>query len=147
MSPAIVSAIVPAESLSDTRGSSGSTGRSLSGSWVRTATRSIPLSSKARSGLSTIGTPATSISALWPVRRLAPGSPFDRDPASSRALQPLMSGQVVVQYDAAMSTQNGVDSRRFTATVPADGTAATVPNALNDAANQVATQVAQWIGG
>jgi len=58
-----------------------------------------------------------------------------------------MSGQVVVQYDAAMSTQNGVDSRRFTATVPADGTAATVPNALNDAANQVATQVAQWIGG
>jgi len=58
-----------------------------------------------------------------------------------------MSGQVVVQYDAAMWTQNGVDSRRFTATVPADGTAATVPNALNDAANQVATQVAQWIGG
>jgi len=60
-----------------------------------------------------------------------------------------MTGQAVVQYDAAMSTQGGaqVDTRRFTATVPADGTAATVPSALNDAANQVATQVAQWIGG
>jgi cholesterol transport system auxiliary component len=60
-----------------------------------------------------------------------------------------MSGQVVVQYDAAMAGQGGanVESRRFTAMVPADGTAATVPNALNDAANQVATQVAQWIGG
>lgn len=60
-----------------------------------------------------------------------------------------MSGQVVVQYDAAMSGQGGasVDSRRFTAMVPADGTAATVPNALNEAANQVAVQVAQWIGG
>jgi cholesterol transport system auxiliary component len=40
-----------------------------------------------------------------------------------------------------------VESRRFTATAPSDGTAATVPSALNDAANQVATQVAQWIGG
>jgi cholesterol transport system auxiliary component len=31
--------------------------------------------------------------------------------------------------------------------VPADGTAASVGPALNDAANQVAGQVAQWIGG
>ena len=60
-----------------------------------------------------------------------------------------LSGQVVVQYDAALSTQGGthVEARRFTATSPADGTNKTVPQALNDAANQVAAQVAQWIGG
>jgi cholesterol transport system auxiliary component len=58
-------------------------------------------------------------------------------------------GSVVVQYDASLATQNGaqVESRRFEARVPADGTAATVAPGLNDAANQVATQVAQWIGG
>ena len=58
-------------------------------------------------------------------------------------------GAVVVQYDAALATQGGthVESRRFEATVPADGTAATVSPALNEAANQVAKQVAQWIGG
>jgi cholesterol transport system auxiliary component len=56
---------------------------------------------------------------------------------------------VVVQYDASLSTQGGahVESRRFEASVPADGTAATVAPALNDAANQVAKQVAGWIGG
>jgi cholesterol transport system auxiliary component len=59
------------------------------------------------------------------------------------------SGQVVVQFDGSMSTAggNGVQTRRFTATAPADGTAATVGPALNRAANQVAEQVAQWIGG
>lgn len=59
------------------------------------------------------------------------------------------TGQVVVQYDAAMSTEGGarIDTRRFTASAPADGTNKTVPQALNDAANQVAIQVAQWIGG
>jgi cholesterol transport system auxiliary component len=58
-------------------------------------------------------------------------------------------GSVVVQYDASLATQNGaqVESRRFEARIPADGTAATVAPALNEAANQVATQVAQWIGG
>lgn len=60
-----------------------------------------------------------------------------------------MAGQVVVQYDAALSTQGGthVEARRFTATAPADGTNKTVPQALNQAANQVAMEVARWIGG
>ena len=47
-----------------------------------------------------------------------------------------------------LSTEGGtrVETRRFTATVPADGTSATVAPALNQAANQVATEVAAWIG-
>ena len=59
------------------------------------------------------------------------------------------TGQVVVQYDGSLSAAGGnhVETRRFTATAPADGTAATVAPALNRAANQVAQQVAQWIGG
>jgi cholesterol transport system auxiliary component len=59
------------------------------------------------------------------------------------------TGQVVVQYDGALSTEGGsrVETRRFTATVPADGTAATVGPALNSAANRVALDVAKWIGG
>jgi cholesterol transport system auxiliary component len=59
------------------------------------------------------------------------------------------SGQVVVTYDAAMTKADGsvVQTRRFQASAPADGTAATVAPALNTAANQVAMQVAQWIGG
>ena len=58
-------------------------------------------------------------------------------------------GVVLVQYDASLATKGGthVESRRFEAQVPADGTAATVSPALNEAANQVAKQVAQWIGG
>jgi len=58
-------------------------------------------------------------------------------------------GIVVVQYDASLATQGGthVETRRFEATAPSDGTAATVGSALNSAANQVAQQVAQWIGG
>lgn len=58
-------------------------------------------------------------------------------------------GMVVVQYDASMATQDGtqVRTRRFEASLPADGTAATVPYALNQAANQVAREVAGWIGG
>ena len=58
------------------------------------------------------------------------------------------TGQVVVSYDGALSTAGGnrVETRRFTATVPADGTAATVGPALNRAANQVALEVAKWIG-
>jgi cholesterol transport system auxiliary component len=59
------------------------------------------------------------------------------------------SGQVVVTYDASLSTGGGsrVETRRFTASAPADGTAATVPAALNRAANQVALDVAKWVGG
>ena len=58
-------------------------------------------------------------------------------------------GMVIVRYDGALSTAGGtrVETRRFEARVPADGTAATVGPALNAAANQVATDVAKWIGG
>lgn len=59
------------------------------------------------------------------------------------------SGQVIVEYDGALSTMGGsrVDTRRFVATAPADGTAATVGPALNRAANQVSADVAKWVGG
>jgi len=58
------------------------------------------------------------------------------------------SGQVVVEYDGALSTAGGnrVEARRFIATAPADGTAGSVGPALNRAANQVATEVAGWVG-
>lgn len=58
------------------------------------------------------------------------------------------SGQVIVQYDGALSASGGnrVETRRFTATAPADGTAVTVGPALNRAANHVAAEVARWIG-
>ena len=58
------------------------------------------------------------------------------------------TGQVVVTYDGALSTVGGsrVETRRFTATVPADGTSPSVGPALNRAANQVALDVAKWIG-
>jgi len=59
------------------------------------------------------------------------------------------TGQVVVVYDGSLATGGGsqVETRRFTATAPADGTAASVGPALNRAANQVALDVAKWIGG
>jgi cholesterol transport system auxiliary component len=56
------------------------------------------------------------------------------------------TGQVVVIYDAALGGRDRVETRRFTASVPADGTAGTVGPALNRAANQVAQDVAKWIG-
>lgn len=58
-------------------------------------------------------------------------------------------GAVLVRYDGALSTVGGtrVETRRFEAQVPADGTASTVGPALNAAANQVATEVAAWVGG
>jgi cholesterol transport system auxiliary component len=58
------------------------------------------------------------------------------------------TGQVIVEYDGALSTAGGnrVESRRFVATAPADGTAGTVGPALNRAANQVASEVAAWVG-
>jgi cholesterol transport system auxiliary component len=57
-------------------------------------------------------------------------------------------GTVIVRYDAALSTSGGsrVETRRFEARAPADGTAGTVGPALNQAANQVALEVASWIG-
>jgi cholesterol transport system auxiliary component len=59
------------------------------------------------------------------------------------------TGQVIVQYDGSLAVPGGnrVETRRFTASAPADGTAATVGPALNRAANQVALDVAKWIGG
>ncbi len=59
------------------------------------------------------------------------------------------TGTVVVRYDGALSSAGGtrVATRRFEASVPADGTAASVGPALNAAANQVAAQVAGWVGG
>jgi cholesterol transport system auxiliary component len=59
------------------------------------------------------------------------------------------TGQVTVQYDGALSTEGGtrVETRRFTASVPSDGTAVSVGPALNRAANQVAGEIARWIGG
>ena len=59
------------------------------------------------------------------------------------------TGQVVVVYDASLSTEGGsrVESRRFTASQPADGSGATVGPALNRAANAIALDVARWVGG
>jgi len=59
------------------------------------------------------------------------------------------TGQVIVQYGGSLSTAGAtrVETRRFTATAPADGTAGTVGPALNRAANQVAAEIAKWIGG
>lgn len=56
---------------------------------------------------------------------------------------------VVVRYDGALSRAGGtrVETRRFEASAPADGTAASVGPALNAAANQVAAEVAGWVGG
>ena len=59
------------------------------------------------------------------------------------------TGQVIVAYNASLASAGGaqVQTRRFVATVPADGTGPSVGPALNRAANEVARQVAQWIGG
>jgi cholesterol transport system auxiliary component len=59
------------------------------------------------------------------------------------------TGQVVVAYNGSLSSPDGtqVQTRRFVATAPADGTGPSVGPALNHAANEVAQQVAQWIGG
>jgi cholesterol transport system auxiliary component len=57
-------------------------------------------------------------------------------------------GQVVVAFNGSLAAGDGtVQTRRFVATAPADGTGASVGPALNRAANQVAQQIAQWIGG
>lgn len=58
------------------------------------------------------------------------------------------SGQAVVRFDGALSTAGGtrVETRRFEASVPSDGTGQTIGPALNRAANEVALEVANWIG-
>jgi cholesterol transport system auxiliary component len=59
------------------------------------------------------------------------------------------TGQVIVRFDGALSTQGGtrVETRRFEANVPSTADAASVGQALNRAANQVAREAAAWIGG
>ncbi len=59
------------------------------------------------------------------------------------------SGSVIVRYDASLTTAGGtqVQTRRFEASVPATGERGSVGPALNRAANQVALEVANWIGG
>ena len=58
------------------------------------------------------------------------------------------TGQAVVRFDGALSTEGGtrVETRRFEATAPSDGTAQTIGPALNRAANEVSYEVANWIG-
>ena len=58
-------------------------------------------------------------------------------------------GLAIVRYEAALATNGGnsVQSRTFLSDIPSDGTAASVAPALNAGANQIALQVAQWIGG
>lgn len=59
------------------------------------------------------------------------------------------SGQAVAIYDAAIARQGGgVTTQRFEARVPAaTPDAAGVGPALNQAANQIAADVARWVGG
>ena len=58
------------------------------------------------------------------------------------------SGSVTVTYDAVRTAKGGgVEARRFTASMPAvQAEAGSVGRALNEAANDVAVQVADWIG-
>ena len=59
-----------------------------------------------------------------------------------------LTGQAVVRFDGTLSTAGGtrVETRRFEATAPSDGTAASIGPALNRAANEVTYKVADWIG-
>jgi cholesterol transport system auxiliary component len=58
------------------------------------------------------------------------------------------TGEAVLVYDAAVARgKDAVETRRFEARVPiAPIDAATAPAALNRAANQVAAEVAAWVG-
>lgn len=57
------------------------------------------------------------------------------------------TGSVVVRYDGVLQRSNGqVQTRRFESRVPAAPEAAAVGPALNQAANDVAGQVADWVG-
>lgn len=59
------------------------------------------------------------------------------------------SGQVVVVFDASLSTEGGnrVEARRFVASEASDGSGPSVGAGLNRAANAVALDVAKWVGG
>jgi cholesterol transport system auxiliary component len=55
--------------------------------------------------------------------------------------------EAVLVYDAAVSRGEAVETRRFEAHVPVPALdAASAPAALNQAANQVAAEVAAWVG-
>jgi cholesterol transport system auxiliary component len=55
--------------------------------------------------------------------------------------------EAVLIYDAAIARGEAVETRRFEAHVPVPALdAASAPAALNQAANQVATEVAAWVG-
>jgi cholesterol transport system auxiliary component len=58
------------------------------------------------------------------------------------------SGQAIVIYDAELARSNGetIETRRFSAQAPASANAQSVSGALNASANEVATQVANWLG-
>jgi cholesterol transport system auxiliary component len=58
------------------------------------------------------------------------------------------SGQAVVIYDAELARDQGatIETRRFTAQAPASANPQSVATALNASANQVAAQVADWLG-
>lgn len=58
------------------------------------------------------------------------------------------TGAAVVRFDAALAATAGnrVETRRFEASEPSAGDAATVAPALNRAANKVARDVAAWVG-
>ena len=81
-------------------------------------------------------------------------SQYSHDPGTRLTGQLQMFGldpttmQVVVVYDAAMTRgATGVTTNRFEARVPvAEATAAAVAPALNQAANQVAIDVSDWVG-
>ena len=59
------------------------------------------------------------------------------------------TASVVVRYDGSLSTAGGtrVETRRFEARLPASPERGSIGPALNQAANQVALEVARWIGG
>ena len=80
-------------------------------------------------------------------------SQYSHDPGTRLTGQLLRFGfdprtmEAVVVYDAAVTRVGGVTSNRFEARVPvAEATPAAVAPAINAAANQVAEQVAAWLG-
>ena len=85
---------------------------------------------------------------------LSPGN-FTQEAGATLSGQLLQFGfeparmEVVLSYEAAIArTGQDLQSRRFEARVPVTTqTAATIAPALNQAANQVAGEVADWIGG
>lgn len=59
------------------------------------------------------------------------------------------TGEAVVRYEAMLAAPDGghVQTRVFESRLPAQGTARSASVALNQAANQVALEVARWVGG